>query len=79
MHPCVFEYCNTIFIERTGQLLLLGEGDSEGVVVCRCGASGVGVRLVCVCAHCGEKVCGVNGCLRQCQVCQEKLCHLCTI
>ena len=38
-----------------------------------------GVELVMVCVQCGRQVCGVEGCLRQCSVCQQVLCQFCTV
>ena len=46
--------------------------------LCRCGNS-EGVKLAMVCDHCEERVCGEEECLRECWVCQRKLCHLCSV
>ena len=50
----------------------------SSLMVCKC-CRRKGVRLVTVCIHCEGRVCGKEGCLRECCVCQLRLCQFCTV
>lgn len=50
----------------------------SSLTVCKC-CHRKGVRLVTVCSHCEGRVCGEEGCLRECCVCQLRLCQFCTV
>ena len=70
-----------VYCEEMDEGAEIEEGGEDGrshTTVCRCGNS-EGVKLVMTCDHCEGRVCGEEECLRECLVCQRKLCHLCSV
>ncbi len=64
------------YFTNGGDIKVTATGPTLACGSCHCAA---GVELVMVCVGCGRRVCGGEGCLRECLECQRPLCQFCTV